>query len=80
MTRLPLLLAAFALTACGLRPLYSGGGAGTVAGTLRSVEVAPIEGRSGWLVRNNLVERLGGGATTAAAVGCMRGNGSVGTD
>ena len=67
MTRLLLPLAALVLTGCGLRPLYAGGGAGSVAATLRSVDVAPIEGRSGWLVRNNLVERLGaagaGGST-----------------
>ena len=66
MIRLALLLAvSLALAGCGLRPLYSGGGAGSVAATLRAVEVAPIEGRSGWLVRNNLVERLGGNATGA---------------
>jgi hypothetical protein len=31
-----------------LRPLYSGGGAGAVAQSLRSVNVAAIGGRSGW--------------------------------
>ena len=48
-----------ALAACGLQPLYAGGGAGSVAGALGSVEVAPIEGRSGWLVANALRDRLG---------------------
>jgi len=52
--------AAFALGGCGLRPLYGGGGAGPVAQTLQSVEVAPIEGRAGWLVRTALQDRLGG--------------------
>ena len=52
-------LLCLALAACGLRPLYSGGSSGTVASTLRSVRVAPIEGRVGWLVRNKLVDRLG---------------------
>jgi LPS-assembly lipoprotein len=41
--------------------LYGGGASGTVASTLRSVQVAPIEGQSGWLVRNKLQERLGDG-------------------
>src|SRR3546814_10868249 len=39
------------LSGCTLRPLYGGGGDGAVATTLRSVDVAPIEGRAGWLVR-----------------------------
>lgn len=46
------------LPACNLRPLYGSGGAGPVAGTLRSVEVAPIGGQRGWLVRNALSDRL----------------------
>ena len=53
--------------ACGLRPLYGGGRAGAVAATLRSVEVAPIEGQVGWLVRNKLLDRLGATASGAAA-------------
>ena len=54
---LPLL--ALALASCGLRPLYSGGSSGTVAMTLRAVQVAPIDGQVGWLMRNKLVDRLG---------------------
>jgi LPS-assembly lipoprotein len=42
-----------------LRPLYSGGGAGPVAQSLRSIEVASIGGRSGWMVRTALEDRLG---------------------
>lgn len=63
MTRklLPLLLLT-ALGGCGLRPLYGGGPSGVVAATLASVEVAPIPGRVGWLVRNELHERLGSGS------------------
>jgi LPS-assembly lipoprotein len=53
-----IVLAAFALSACGLRPLYADGASGTVATVLRSVEVTPIDGQVGWLVRNKLVERL----------------------
>ena len=44
---------------CGLRPLYAGGSESPVAATLRSVEVAPIAGQSGWLVRDKLLDRLG---------------------
>lgn len=50
----------FALSGCGLRPLYAGGGDGPVATTLESVVLAPIPGRVGWLVYNNLQERLHG--------------------
>ncbi|MEA3015922.1 MAG: LPS-assembly lipoprotein [Sphingomonadales bacterium] len=50
--------AALALSACGLRPLYQNGGAGPVVQSLRSVEVGPIGGRAGWLVRTALVDRL----------------------
>ncbi len=55
----PLLIAAaLALSGCGLHPLYSGGSAGPVASTLSRVEVAPIEGKVGWLVANALKDRL----------------------
>lgn len=57
----PLLLALGAgmLSACGLQPLYSNGSNGEVAGMLGAIDVAPIEGRAGWLVRNHLNDRLG---------------------
>ena len=48
------------LGACGLQPMYAGGTSGTVATGLSSVQVAPIPERAGWLVRNALVDRLGG--------------------
>jgi len=54
---LPLLLLT-TLTACGLRPVYSGGGSGPVAQALGNVEVQPIEGKAGWLMRNALDDRL----------------------
>ena len=57
-----LLALALALSACGLRPLYSGGGTGRVAQALEAVQVAPIPGRAGWLVRTALEDRLGDGA------------------
>jgi LPS-assembly lipoprotein len=49
------------LSGCTLRPLYAGGARGQVATTLRSVAVAPIPGRAGYLMRGALVERLGQG-------------------
>ncbi len=59
------LAAALLLPACGLRPLYGGGSDSPVATTLRSVEVAPIDGQVGWLVHNKLSERLGAAGTPA---------------
>lgn len=47
------------LAGCGLRPLYGGGASGAVAQTLKGVQVGPIEGRAGWLVRTALEDRLG---------------------
>lgn len=54
-----LFLTGLALSACGLRPMYAGGSRGVVVQTLRSVDVAPIEGKAGWLMRNALNDRLG---------------------
>jgi LPS-assembly lipoprotein len=53
-----LVLAAMALTGCGLRPLYGTGGGSAVTSTLRAVSVGPIEGQAGWLVRTKLVDRI----------------------
>jgi LPS-assembly lipoprotein len=47
------------LPACGLHPLYGGGSGGQVAGLLSTVQVGPIEGQPGWLVRTKLIDRLG---------------------
>jgi LPS-assembly lipoprotein len=55
-----------ALAGCGLEPMYAGGGSGAVAQGLAAVEVAPIEGRAGWLVRNALRDRLAQTGGTAA--------------
>ncbi|MBN8809039.1 MAG: hypothetical protein J0I47_12515 [Sphingomonas sp.] len=65
MKRLVLALA-LALPACGLHPLYQGGGSGPVARGLASVAVAPIEGKSGYLVSNALRDRLPDSAGAAA--------------
>lgn len=48
------------LGACGLQPMYGGGSSGQVASGLGTIQVAPIPDRAGWLVRNALVDRLGG--------------------
>ena len=47
-----------ALSGCQLQPLYAGGSSGSVASTLSSVTVAPIEGQVGWLMFNKLRDRL----------------------
>lgn len=55
-----------ALAACGLQPMYAGGGSGPVARNLAAIEVPAIEGQAGWLVRNALVDRLGAGGAEGA--------------
>jgi LPS-assembly lipoprotein len=54
------------LAGCGLQPIYAGGTSGVVAQGLAAVEVPPIAGREGWLVRNALLDRFarGGAART----------------
>jgi LPS-assembly lipoprotein len=59
MTRILAFLMLATLSGCGMHPLYSGGSSGTVARALNMVEVAPIGGRAGWLVRTALQDRLG---------------------
>lgn len=57
------------LSACGLQPMYAGGGAGAVAQGLASVDVSSIPGKAGWLVRNALIDRLGpSGASNGSAL------------
>ncbi|MBW8783809.1 MAG: hypothetical protein JF593_04095 [Novosphingobium sp.] len=59
MRRLAALLAlALPLAACGLHPMYAGGAHGVVAQGLAGIEVPPIEGKAGWLLRNALNDRL----------------------
>ncbi len=57
---LPLLL-----SACGLQPMYAGGGSGAVAQGLAAIDISPIEGRAGWLMRNALTDRLRAGNSSA---------------
>lgn len=54
-----LMLAALALPACGLQPMYAGGSSAGIAQGLAAIDVPAIPGRGGWLVRNALNERLG---------------------
>lgn len=56
---------ALVASGCGLRPLYSGGGAGSVATSLSSIQVATIPDKAGWLMRSALVDRIGGEADGA---------------
>jgi LPS-assembly lipoprotein len=61
------LAALLALSGCGLQPMYAGGGSGVVAQGLAAVEVPPIQGKAGWLVRNALRDRLGQAGSAGAA-------------
>ena len=60
------MLALAALPGCGLRPLYAGGAGGSVAQALAAVDVGPIGGKSGWLMRNRLQDRLHAAGTAPA--------------
>jgi LPS-assembly lipoprotein len=40
--------------------MYAGGASGPVASSLAAISVAPIPERAGWLMRNALIDRLGG--------------------
>jgi LPS-assembly lipoprotein len=66
MRRCATLAALLLLQACGLQPLYGGGSGSPVATTLRSVQVSPISGQAGWLMRNKLVDRLGAAGSGSA--------------
>lgn len=61
-----LILAASAmlLGGCQLRPVYSS--SGTAAAMLHSIAVSTIPDRSGWLVRQALIDRLGDPTATPA--------------
>jgi LPS-assembly lipoprotein len=66
MTRALALALTLLLGACGLQPMYGGGSSGHVVSGLTTIQVAPIPERAGWLVRNALVDRLGGETNNAA--------------
>lgn len=62
-----LLLAAVLLPGCGLTPMYAGGASSPLAQNLSAIEVAPIEGRAGWLVRNAIDDRLAASRSGSSA-------------
>ncbi len=64
-----LLPALLLLSGCGLKPLYAGGGSGAVASGLAAIDVPPIEGKAGWLMRNALLDRLQRGQAASGAAG-----------
>ena len=66
MRRLSLAPLLLLLAACGLHSLYGGGSASPVSGLLRSVQVGPIAGQPGWLIRTKLIDRLGDAESPAA--------------
>ncbi|MBB5987807.1 LPS-assembly lipoprotein [Sphingobium sp. B1D3A] len=53
-----MLLLLASLAGCGLQPMYAGGRSGEAARALAGVRVEAIEGKSGWLMRNALNDRL----------------------
>lgn len=55
-----LAIATVGLSGCGFRPLYADGANGVAGAQLSMVAVGPIDDRSGWLLRNALIDRLGG--------------------
>ncbi|WP_448586649.1 LPS assembly lipoprotein LptE [Thermaurantiacus sp.] len=59
MRRLPPLLLLLVASACSLQPIYSGGQRSAPATLLGAIEVAPIPERTGFLLRDALVARLG---------------------
>ena len=54
-----ILVATLSLSACGLAPVYSGGSTSAPAVLMAKVEIAPIPDRSGFLVRQALMDRFG---------------------
>jgi LPS-assembly lipoprotein len=53
-------LALLALAGCGLAPVYSGGSRSAAAASFEDISVASIPDRSGFLMRQALLDRLGG--------------------
>ncbi|MHB9880784.1 LPS assembly lipoprotein LptE [Pacificimonas sp. ICDLI1SI03] len=49
------------LAACQLTPVYGGGANSAAAQTLRGISIPAIPDRSGYLVRQALLDRMGGG-------------------
>lgn len=62
-----LMVLALPLASCGLQPMYASGSSGAVARGLAAIDVPAIEGKSGWLVRNALSDRLSAAGSGAGA-------------
>jgi len=69
MTRIALLAALLVTAGCGLQPVYSGGSRSAAASLLANIEVSPIADRSGYLVRQALLETLGGRGDASSGSG-----------
>lgn len=52
------LLALLALSGCGFEPLHGGATGRSMDQTLERIDIAPIEDRSGQILRNGLIDRL----------------------
>ena len=65
-----LAFAFLALPSCGLQPMYAGGGKGAVARGLTQVDVPPIEGKDGWLMRRTSFSRQCANFQTCRVQGC----------
>jgi len=62
--KLYLLLATFTLAGCNLAPVYSGGSASAPVVMMTQVEIPLVPDRSGFLVRQALIDRFGTTTTT----------------
>lgn len=60
------LAAGLLLAGCQLSPIYAGGSKGAVMASLGAITIAPIQDRSGWLVRQSLIDRIGDAEGNAA--------------
>ena len=54
-----LVAVSLSLAGCGLSPVYSGGSTSAPAALMTQVEIPPIPDRSGFLVRQALIDRFG---------------------
>ena len=59
MKRLPIALAFLGLTACGFQPVYAPGGSASLAAS--NIQVDPIAGRAGYMLRRALQQELAAG-------------------
>jgi LPS-assembly lipoprotein len=60
-----ILIIALALTGCNLAPVYSGGSTSAPAVLMAQVEIPPIPDRSGFLLRQALIDRFGTATATS---------------